>query len=499
MRELQRLEGERDATMGKPACWYNEICPRKAAMLRQMIEEGLIMRGEVDERSIIDVHPDDLKGFIRCAFFAGVGGWEFALRRAEWPEDREVWTGSPPCQGFSSAGKQEGFEDPRDLWPVWFRRFIDKRRPATVFGEEVERAISHGWLDRVHFDMDSAAYASVAAVLPACAINAPHRRDRLAFASYSTKQGLEERRSKSFPASRAEQRLERHGSRGELADNGRGRVRGSGRRGDYEAAREISEETREQWLWPNSGKSSRAIGCELSDTELRRRDQGLSGDGCGKEGAGRPHRQQSDRYSGAAGAMADHEDIRQDRKAKARKEARHGLEDSDLADRIGKRGRGGRRGREDAGYADVSGEEGRRAVSDSSCPGRNGRPRQGLRAAEGQEIDNGHFLESAGLTYPNFSDCGWVLCGDGKIRRTPAAPSGVRVLDDGFSSRGRTRHAKGDAEVQEKEEFRPALLAHGYPYRRHLLHAAGDAIVTGLFARFIKAADAAAQEMGLGV
>lgn len=166
------------------AAYYNELDPKAAAGLRALIADGLIPHGEVDTRSITDVRPDDLKGFTQCHFFAGIGGWSRALDLALWPHDRPVWTGSCPCQPFSSAGKQKGGADHRDLWPVWFR-LISECRPAIIFGEQVASAIPHGWLDRVYSDMEAEGYACGSAVLPACAVNAPHRRDGLWFVAQS--------------------------------------------------------------------------------------------------------------------------------------------------------------------------------------------------------------------------------------------------------------------------------------------------------------------------
>jgi len=83
--------------------YYNEHDLRAAAWLRELIADGLLPEGDVDERSIADVQADELRGYVQCHFFAGIGGWPLALQRAGWPADRPVWTGSCPCQPFSGA------------------------------------------------------------------------------------------------------------------------------------------------------------------------------------------------------------------------------------------------------------------------------------------------------------------------------------------------------------------------------------------------------------
>ena len=80
-------------------------------MARNLIAAGRIAPGDVDERSITDVRADDLRGYTQCHFFAGIGGWSYALHLAGWPDDRPVWTGSCPCQPFSAAGKGAAFDD----------------------------------------------------------------------------------------------------------------------------------------------------------------------------------------------------------------------------------------------------------------------------------------------------------------------------------------------------------------------------------------------------
>lgn len=164
--------------------YYNEIDPFAAQWLRNLIAAGHITPGEVDERSIANVQPDDLRGFTQCHFFAGVGGWSYALRLAGWPDDQPVWTGSCPCQPFSLAGKQAGTADERHLWPEWFR-LIRECRPGTIFGEQVASAIGHGWLDLVSNDLETEGYACGPIVLPASSVGAFHIRQRLWFVAES--------------------------------------------------------------------------------------------------------------------------------------------------------------------------------------------------------------------------------------------------------------------------------------------------------------------------
>jgi DNA (cytosine-5)-methyltransferase 1 len=160
--------------------YYNEIDPKAAAWLRELIKQGHIADGVVDERSIIDVTPDELRGFTQCHFFAGIGVWSYALQSAGWADDRPVWTGSCPCQPFSTAGRQGGFDDERHLWPHW-HHLISQCQPAIVFGEQVASKDGLGWLDLVSTDMEATGYAFGAADLCAAGIGAPHIRQRLFF------------------------------------------------------------------------------------------------------------------------------------------------------------------------------------------------------------------------------------------------------------------------------------------------------------------------------
>lgn len=159
------------------AAYYNEIDPFAAQWLRNLIAAGHIAPGEVDERSIEDVTPDDLRGFTQCHFFAGIGVWSHSLRLAGWPDDKPVWTGSCPCQPFSAAGKGNGFADERHLWPHFFH-LISERRPQHVFGEQVASGNANTWFDLVQADMEGLGYAFGLVPFTSAGIGAPHIRER---------------------------------------------------------------------------------------------------------------------------------------------------------------------------------------------------------------------------------------------------------------------------------------------------------------------------------
>jgi len=172
-----------------------------------------------------EIRPSELKGYAQLHFFAGVGGWAYALQLAGWPSHRPVWTGSCPCQPFSSAGKREGFTDERHLWPAWFH-LVQSLQPPVIFGEQVASKAGYLWLDLVQTDLEAEGYAVGAADLPAAGVGAPHIRQRLWFVAYSPRSRLEVGAGSQIHPSETLERPERLCDAGRVEDSlgvGRGR------------------------------------------------------------------------------------------------------------------------------------------------------------------------------------------------------------------------------------------------------------------------------------
>lgn len=177
--------------------YYNENDPFMADWLQELISRDLIAPGVVDSRSMLEVSPEDVKGFTQVHWFAGIGGWSRALRQAGWGDDVPVWTGSPPCQPFSTAGQQLGEEDERHLAPT-FAKLVSQCQPTILFGEQVSnskvlgaiartpkqraaRDASTAWLDSLFDELERSYYSCAAADIPAASVGAPHIRQRTYF------------------------------------------------------------------------------------------------------------------------------------------------------------------------------------------------------------------------------------------------------------------------------------------------------------------------------
>jgi DNA (cytosine-5)-methyltransferase 1 len=163
---------------------YNDFDSKACAWLRELVKEGQLPRGDVIEKPFQDLTYDQIAGRKQCHWFAGIGGWPYALKLAGWPATQPVWTASLPCQPFSQAGKMRGEKDERHVWPD-FSRLIREHRPDTIFGEQVPAAIEQGWLDGVFADLEAEGYTCGAVVLGAHSVGAPHMRQRLYWVAYA--------------------------------------------------------------------------------------------------------------------------------------------------------------------------------------------------------------------------------------------------------------------------------------------------------------------------
>ena len=101
----------------------------------------------------------------------------------------ELISGGFPCQPFSCAGKRRGKDDDRYLWPEMLR-VINELRPTWVVGENVAGIVNMA-LDQVLSDLENQGYQTRTFIIPACGVDAPHRRDRCAIVAYANGLGLQ--------------------------------------------------------------------------------------------------------------------------------------------------------------------------------------------------------------------------------------------------------------------------------------------------------------------
>ena len=107
----------------------------------------------------------------------------------------DIISGGFPCQPFSVAGKQKGAEDDRNLWPEMFR-VIQEIRPAWVLGENVANIVNFVEFDNILADLEAAEYEVWPLIIPAVAVDAKHRRDRVWIVAHSNRLRMERTRPK---------------------------------------------------------------------------------------------------------------------------------------------------------------------------------------------------------------------------------------------------------------------------------------------------------------
>jgi len=145
-------------------------------------------------------------GLSKPVLFCDIEPWSRKVLAKHWPDvpiahdvkelandparlvpDCDVLTAGYPCQPFSVAGKQRGTEDDRHLWP-FISQIIAHKRPAFCVFENVYGHVALG-LDEVLADLEAQNYATRAFIVPACGVDAPHRRDRLWIIAHTNSQG----------------------------------------------------------------------------------------------------------------------------------------------------------------------------------------------------------------------------------------------------------------------------------------------------------------------
>ena len=99
----------------------------------------------------------------------------------------DILTGGFPCQPFSTAGQRKGKEDDRYLWPEMLR-IIHEIKPTWIVGENVA-GIESMALNEVLSSLEGEGYNTETYIIPACALNAPHRRDRFWIVAHSCSNG----------------------------------------------------------------------------------------------------------------------------------------------------------------------------------------------------------------------------------------------------------------------------------------------------------------------
>jgi len=186
--------------------FYNDIEPYSTELLQLRVADGWLPNGEISSDDIRNVATQDLSQFGQCHLFAGIGGFPLGARLAGLPDDFRLFTAGFPCQPFSNAGRKAGASDSRYLWPETLaalkshrpdvailenvsgltsmafpilRSLMDIKTSLGGFRDYVYRKKELGILNHITDGLEEAGYSVQPLVIPACATDAKHRRDRI--------------------------------------------------------------------------------------------------------------------------------------------------------------------------------------------------------------------------------------------------------------------------------------------------------------------------------
>ena len=186
--------------------------------------------------------------------------------------DCDILTAGYPCQPFSLAGKRGGEEDPRHIWP-YILRIVASKRPSWCVFENVYGHLTLG-LDQVLLDLEGEGYATRPFIVPACSVDAPHRRDRIWIIAKKVRPDADSQRphrAQEYKHGEAEPTDGQERDSGSvcevLADSGNSAERSAQDVGDTSGCRQSGDDRRQSAQEPKNG-------CEdVADTNNSRREE----------------------------------------------------------------------------------------------------------------------------------------------------------------------------------------------------------------------------------
>ncbi len=187
----------------------------------------------------------------------------YELKRSDINGTVDIITGGFPCQPFSVAGRKKGTKDDRDLWPQMFR-VIQEFKPTWIVGENVANFTSMAF-QRTKTNLESEGYEVQPFIIPACALNAPHRRDRVWIVGYSKHNG-------SF-TTKKQRGIDKTGNNNKERKKEAFQLKGTGRRGNYEVmanAERIRQSRQGEFIRPLCKKKDRTWKTNRSNNSCKR-------------------------------------------------------------------------------------------------------------------------------------------------------------------------------------------------------------------------------------